>query len=162
MKILTKLLALLITIPLFAQAETFKCKQADGSLSFQDQPCPVGAVSSKVALPKATGESVASDNAVPASNSRRSKIPGAEATPEDRLRESKRRRAEEEINAQNEEIKARNKMQNCNYARRQLGVLKEARPVFTYDNKGERQYIKDESRPAEIAAAERSVAEECN
>lgn len=54
-------------------------------------------------------------------------------------------------------------MQRCNYARQQLGVVKtEGAKIYAHDNKGERQYVKDENRQATIAAAERRVAAECN
>jgi hypothetical protein len=42
-----------------------------------------------------------------------------------------------------------------------LGVLKEPIPVFRRDNNGERQFINDENRQAEITAAEQRVAEAC-
>ena len=78
------------------------------------------------------------------------------------MRDNQRRRVEEEINAQNQEARAYNKMQRCNHARRQLGILKEARPVFRRDDKGDREYQRDEDRQGEISAAEQRVAEECN
>ena len=52
-------------------------------------------------------------------------------------------------------------MQRCNYARQQLGVAKAERPIYSYDNKGERQYVSDENRKATVAAAEKRVAEDC-
>jgi hypothetical protein len=42
---------LFIWLPLFAQAGAYKCKQPNGSVSFQDAPCPTNAESSSVTLP---------------------------------------------------------------------------------------------------------------
>jgi hypothetical protein len=161
MKIRINCLMLLLCFPLLAQAEAYKCKQPDGSLSFQDQPCPSGAISSALNLPvtsapvEPAGKSKAPNGTTP----RKVIVTGDPV--QDRDRERQRRQAEDEIRAQNQETKAFNQMQRCNYARQQLGVLKEARPVFRRDDKGERQYVKDENRQTEIAAAEQRVAEAC-
>jgi hypothetical protein len=53
-------------------------------------------------------------------------------------------------------------MQRCNHARQQLGVAKTERPIFSYDNKGQRQYVQDDARKATVVAAEKRVAEDCN
>ena len=79
----------------------------------------------------------------------------------DHVRDYQRRRAEEEVREHNEEVKTYNRNVTCNHARQQLGVLKESGRVYSRDNKGERQYIDDETRQAEISAAEEKVAEEC-
>lgn len=148
-------LLLLVSVPLFAHAQAYKCKLANGKVSFQDEPCPVGAQSKVINL------------AVPAppqpdAPAKASKAKAKSGPAVDKDAEAKRRRAEEEVNAQNQEAKAYNKMQRCNAARRQLGVLKQAAPAFRYDNKGDKQYIEDNKRPAEIASAEKQVAEYCN
>ena len=41
-------------------------------------------------------------------------------------------------------------------------MAKTERPIFSYDNKGNRQYVNDADRAATVTAAERRVAEECN
>jgi hypothetical protein len=163
MKMRTNLLALLMLIPLFAHAQTYKCKQPNGSLSFQDQPCPAGAASTTLNLPAAAARPAEPDNATKASKApRESRVIAAGDSAQDKSRDYKRKREEEEIAARNQEVKEYNKMQRCNFARKQLGVAKEARPIFRRDDKGDRQYVKDENRPAEISAAEQKVAEECN
>ncbi|MGZ3239780.1 MAG: DUF4124 domain-containing protein [Burkholderiaceae bacterium] len=43
-----KLTILFICAPLFAYAQVYKCKQPDGSTTFQDQECPSGATSSQI------------------------------------------------------------------------------------------------------------------
>ncbi len=164
MKMRAKWLLVFLGIPLLAQAQGFKCKLPDGSLSFQEQPCPAGAASS--AMPSAP-ETSGIGGPAPQTKGAASKASGREPRQVpgqglDREQERKRRQAEEEVNAYNQEVKARNKMQRCNYARSQLGVVKEHKPIFSRDNKGDKQYVEDKNRPAVIAAAEQRVAEECN
>lgn len=60
------------------------------------------------------------------------------------------------------EMEAFNKMQRCNHERQQLGVVKMGRPILSYNNKGEPQYVEDANRQAVIAEAERRVAATCN
>lgn len=136
----------LLCCPLFAQAQTFKCKKANGSVSFQDQPCQAGSVGSEVNLPPVS--SIAAQKSANSADS-------------GQKRGDARQRIDETVRARNAETEAYNKSVRCNSARQQLGVLKEQRPVYRRDNKGERQYVEDANRPAEIASAERRVTEEC-
>jgi len=76
--------------------------------------------------------------------------------------DAERARAIQEIDQQNKRNQAYNKMQRCNFARDQLGLLMEQGKVYWRDNSGDRRYVADENRQAAIAAAERRVAAECN
>ena len=51
--------------------------------------------------------------------------------------------------------------QACGVARRNLGVLSEQRPVYSYDNKGNRVFVDDKDRAAALARAQQQVAENC-
>jgi hypothetical protein len=53
MKLPVQCVILFICLPLIAQAGAYKCKQPNGSVSFQDTPCPANAESSSVTLPPA-------------------------------------------------------------------------------------------------------------
>ena len=156
----TLLSLLLMSFPLVAYAQVYKCKQANGSTSFQEQPCPEGAKSSTLALPAAPGESV-----VNPSTPQKGTATKAGATQKDinegKLLDAQRARADREINEANERVRAESQAQRCNAARSQLGILKEPRPVFRRDNNGDRQYVLDDDRQAEIAAATRRVAADC-
>ncbi len=66
------------------------------------------------------------------------------------------------VKAENEKVVAFNRMQRCNYARQQLSVVIAGRPIYSYDNKGERRYVEDVNRKATTIAAEQRVAQECN
>lgn len=67
-----------------------------------------------------------------------------------------------ETEARNIQTELRNRQSRCVEARRTLGVLKSQGSVFTYNNKGERQYIDNATRQAEMATAEQTVGVYCN
>jgi hypothetical protein len=147
-----------LAMPAAARAETYKCKQRDGSVAFQDQPCANGSVGSVVALPAIPNGSSGPE----ALKNAAAAAAGAKAAADARERDAQRRRASADAEARNQEAADFNRHQGCNAARRELGVLKEQHPVFRYDGKGDRQYVADKDRQAEIARAEAQVAQACN
>jgi hypothetical protein len=153
------LLVVATSVPSLAFAQAYKCKQTDGSLSFQDHPCAIGSVGAPVTLRPTTGAYVepADARGIPKAATTQKTL-ASKGAPVD----SQRQLADEQTKAQNEQILAHNRMLRCNLARQQLGILKESRPVYSYDSKGERVYVKDENRTAQVSSAERRVAEECN
>lgn len=144
-------LMVLLLAPLLAHAQAYKCKQANGSVSFQDHPCQPGTTGAPMVLPRPGGET--------------------RPPPETRLptwqeaeQESRRKRIEAENRAQAQQEQkavAREKMQRCAAARRDLVALKEARPVYSLDDKGNRQYVDDKDRASVLAEVQRAVAHEC-
>ena len=52
-------------------------------------------------------------------------------------------------------------MAACNSARHNLGILQEQRPVFSYDNKGNRVFVEDKDRANTIAETQRAIAANC-
>lgn len=136
-----------------ALAAPYKCTGPDGRVTFQDQPCQSGAKGEKLNI--RTPAPVPSDAAGSSDGSAAQRRREAELV-------MQRQRANDEIRARNEEVEARNRIVRCNNARRNLGILKEQRPVYQYNNSGEKQYLDDASRQAEVAAAQRAVAEHCN
>jgi hypothetical protein len=159
------IIAMSMPSPVFAQM--YKCTRTDGSVSFQDHPCAIGSVGTQVTLQPVTGpyvepENASTENTSTENTSRKRAIKPKVLVPGDGSQDYQRRLADEQIKAQNEQINAHNRMVRCNHARQQLGVLKESRPVYSYDAKGERVYIEDKDRAAQVSSAERRVAEECN
>jgi hypothetical protein len=154
-KVLMSVFVVLLSAPLLAHAEAYKCKQADGSVSYQEQPCQAGAVSTPLALPKSTD--AAGTRKASSRSDREPKQPGQVAD-----QSFEQRRANEEIRAHNEEVLAYNKRVRCNRARQQLDVVKSQKPIFSNDNAGSRNYVEDKDRARVTAAAERQVREECS
>lgn len=173
-----------------AHAQMFKCKGADGQVSFQGVPCTAGttdmnppprpaATEANPVLPRRDSKpganwdtgprpatpSLPSPVATPAP----SNPPAPPAAPRvareprqsPQAAELERQQAEQR-SAEDAKAAAFNRMQRCNHARQQLGVARTERPIYWYDNKGERQYVSDANRAATTAAAEKRVAEECN
>lgn len=142
-KMKASLAALCLTVPMLAIAGHYKCTGADGKVSFQDQPCQAGT----------TGGEIVIKAPQPAD--------GVRPAPRPSFRPAFSEAARDDASARNDQIEAQNRASRCDVARQTLGRLKEHRPVFRYDNKGERQYLDDAARQSGIAAAERSVAENC-
>lgn len=155
-KLLVASLAAFLGLPHPLQAQTYKCRQPDGSIAFQDRPCPAGATGSTVDLMPAQGYS--SDDAarslgakVDQGAGRAARYPGSGGVDG----------ANSQIEAANARIDVENRHIRCEQARHELGVLKEERPVYHYDNNGNKVYIEDTARPAALAAAQQRVSEAC-
>lgn len=185
------LLLILASFHALANAHLFKCKSAEGRLMVQEVACPAGttdmnprpkppAAEASIVVPKKDNKPGANWDLGPrpaiqsyphpvATPTQSTPVMPPQAAQEQRQRKQvdlDRQLAEqgnaEQRKAEEEKAIAFNRMQRCNYARQQLGVVKTERPVYSYDKKGERQYVSDENRQASITAAERRVAEECN
>jgi hypothetical protein len=139
------LIAALLSAPLLAHADTYRCKQPNGSLSFQDHPCSAGAHGSTYDMPTAQGY------APP---------PGATA-PQPGAGGDGTESANQRIKAYNDQVNAQNRAARCHSARNSLGILKEPVRAYTRDNNGDRVYIEDKDRSAAIAAAQESVDANC-
>ncbi len=185
------LLAVLILLSLHTatHAQLFKCKGANGQSSFQDSPCTGNAPAPerKQPIPGEKNEGFGPqkkydhgtagnwDAARPVTVPRAPQPPmpptqASVPTPppaassvdlwKGKEREAQKRQADEQAKA-NAEAQAFNQMQACNQARQQLGVAKEPRRIYSYDNNGDRKYVEDENRAALVASAQQRVAESC-
>lgn len=185
------LVAALAGSPLAARAQVYKCTQANGSVGYQSTPCPAGTKSAPhptaaqlnaqdAAKPKddkpyddpyRNGASERPRSAEPSPGAGTANVPGRpQAPPQEQSQTSRlvadvqaRNRRESERQAYQEAHKNDKtvNMAACNSARRNLSVLNEQRPVYSYDNKGNRVYIEDKDRPNNIAEAQRSIAASC-
>ena len=180
------LLLISISIHSIANAQMFRCKGADGRQSFQAVPCAASTTDlnpqPKAEAAKPTTVPQRRDNkpganwdlgprpVIPLPSSPAATPmpsvppmpPQVAQRPRERQQGELDRQYDQQRKAEDEKALAFNRMQRCNFARQQLGVAKTGRPIYRYDNKGERQYVADESRQATVIAAERRVAEECN
>lgn len=79
-------------------------------------------------------------------------------------RRQTRTAAEERRARQRAEVekKAAQRQAQCHLARSNLAVLREQRPVYTFNDKGERVYIEDQHRQARIDESQRAVTQYCN
>ncbi len=149
------LLAIILCLPLFAHAQAYKCKQSNGSTSFQDYPCGEGSGSSALKLPPAPVRGASAPGAITRRATPPSYPPGTIVFKDDA-------EGEKWLAEHNAREREQNKAQRCNYARQYLETLQRQGRVYVRDSKGERVFVSDEQRPALIAAATRQVAQECN
>jgi hypothetical protein len=140
------IVATLLFAPWLAQAETYKCKQPNGSTSFQDHPCDAKTV--PLVQPAPSGAPSSSSSASPSWK--------------DKALESERQRLAREAKASDEQAQANDKLARCTAARQRLGMLKDAGSVFQRDKAGERHYLDDKERRNETVAAQSRVTADCS
>ena len=83
-------------------------------------------------------------------------------TPEQAFRKRQQERAAADEKAQQERQRAEAKRSNCDTAQTQLRVLQSGQRVSTVNAAGERVYIDDDQRAAEMTRAQKAVADWCN
>jgi hypothetical protein len=139
-----------------AHATMHKCKGADGRTSYQDDPCPLDAKSSTVKAPPPgpVAPPIAPESKASSARKADKGIPTVETI---RARREQEAREQEAASA-----RAYNKSTRCNNARRQLDIAKGNRPIYSLDNKGERNFVSDDQRAGVVKDAEMRVAAECN
>jgi hypothetical protein len=147
-------IAVTLVISIQTLAETYKCKQPDGKIGYQDKPCQGAASGSQITV-KITPPS--------ASEEEIQKLQAAAAR--EREMAAQRQRIEEKENAEdarNQQVEARERQLLCKKAQEALGTLKLRVPLYTLDEKGNKQYVSDAARQEERVAVERAVKENCN
>jgi hypothetical protein len=135
----TCLLALL-SVP--AHAQLYSCRQPSGALAFQDQPCPAGATGAQKTKPSQVQGYAPPSSDRPVQNAQGPTVPDPNA-------------------ANRTQADAVNRTNRCNRARYTLGVMQEQRPVYHYDNDGNKVYVADQDRPAAIASARETIDSDC-
>ena len=182
------LVAGLAGAPLAAHAQVYKCTQANGSVGYQSTPCPAGTRpaahptaaqlnAQEAARPKDDKpyddpyKNSMSERPLPTAPSPDAGTANVPGRPEGQRSTSSlvadvqarnRRESQQQAYAEahkNDMTPAR--AQACGVARHSLGVLSEQRPVYSYDNKGNRVFIEDTDRAAALARAQQQVAENC-
>ncbi|MDP3857484.1 MAG: DUF4124 domain-containing protein [Stagnimonas sp.] len=143
---------LALSLPTPVSAGLYRCKQIDGRTRFQDVPCSTEAA-------RANGAVDGADSAASAL----SISPGITVYKHTKQAQPvvEPPRAEDRVSALNRKLDAHNKAVDCDQARHNLGVLSEQRPVYRYDDKGERQYIDDADREREVVVARQRVSQSC-
>lgn len=184
------LVGVLAGAPLAAQAQIYKCTQANGSVGYQSTPCPSG---TKPAGHPTAAQLNAGQAAAPRDNkpyddpyassvdSRpHSQAPAVQA-PASPFAPAQPAAATQNTSSLVADVQARNRRENqqqayqeahkndrtaanaaaCASAQHNLGVLKEERPVYSYDSKGNRVFVEDKDRAGTIAQTQQAVAANC-
>ncbi len=135
-----------------ASAQIMECVDAKGNKEYA-QVCPPGTVKENKLSKGGSGGSGSS--AAPAGKSL------AERDAEFKKRNLERQEAE--AKAAKEAAESKDKERNCSDARSQLRSLQEGQRIARTDpNTGERSFLEDQDRPAEIANAQKAVDNWCN
>ena len=138
-----------------AMGQIMECVDAKGNKEYA-QTCPPGTVKETKLMKGGTGAS---------SPSTGTSAPAAKSLAERNAEFRKRNMERQEAEAKAEKAKAESKdaERNCNNARSQLKALQEGQRIARVDpNTGERSFLSDEDRPAEIANAQKAVDSWCN
>lgn len=156
------LLVAALCVPMLGFAQAYKCKQANGTISFQADPCESGP-STMIRLPSSPPPMDAAGDAKGRTTKQPKAHPGEAQQAAQKSRVDRAwQKQDEEIRAYNERVQADNKAIRCNAARQQLGVAQTQRPIYSNDNSGNRKYVEDSDRAAVIASAQARVAAECH
>lgn len=140
------LLAFLALLPLASAAQTmYKWVDEKGTTHFSEYPPPEGKGGAKVEVkPPVTDKAYNPD------------------TWRERDLESRQRRAQQAVQEEGERKREEaSRAQSCRRAREGLDTMKNARRVYNLDDKGERVYVEDKDRPAEIQRLTRDVEKYC-
>ena len=135
-----------------AAAQVMECVDAKGRKEYA-QTCPPGTVKESKLMKGGTG---GTSGAAPG--------PAAKSLAEREAAFRKRNMERQEAEAKAEKEKADSKIaeRNCSDARAQLRALQDGMRIARTDpNTGERSYLSDADRPAEIANAQKAVASWC-
>ncbi|MFA7293262.1 MAG: DUF4124 domain-containing protein [Rhodocyclaceae bacterium] len=151
--LIAALLALL-TASFSAQAQIYQYKDASGKTVISDRPPPGG--TSKV-------RTVAGEASTESPSTAASAASAPKTTADRELEFKKRAQAQKEANdkAQKEAADKAARKEDCERARRQLEMLESGERMTTRDEKGERVFIEDSTRAAEIDRTRKFVAETC-
>jgi len=145
--------ALCLALP--AQAEIYRYKDASGRTVISDQP-PPGAAPARSYSGGATPATDDASTAAPAPAPAKSL---ADRDLEFKKRQQEKREAEEK--AKKEAANKAAQKDNCDRARRQLQALESGERITTRDANGERAYLDDAQRAAEIDRARKYLAQTC-
>lgn len=183
------LIGVLAGLPLAAQAQVYKCAQANGTVGYQGTPCPTH---DKPAERPTTAQRNAQQPATPRNDkpyddpyaksadspgNAQARSPQAPPSPigvaSAQPQSTSTSRLVAEVQARNrrdaqqqawKDAHGNDKAVNlgaCNAARYNLPILKEQRPVYSYDKTGNRAYVEDKDRAAKIAETQRTIAATC-
>jgi hypothetical protein len=136
-----------------ASAQIFECTDANGNKEFA-QVCPPG-----TAQQKQIGDAATPSSAAPASNAPPTK---SLAEQEAEFRKRALEKKEAEAKAAKDQEDAKTAESNCADARAQLQALQNGDRMSKPGPNGERTYLEDADRPAEIEKAQKSVDSWCN
>ena len=146
-----------------AQAQVYKCLDANGVTVYRQDPCPPSMKSGTMSKP-----SIAPPAAAPAAaagkagkgDAKKGPLTPAEQEQAFRQRQQDAAKASKEADAKAEQAKI--KEQNCNNARQRLATYSLGGRISRVDANGERYYMEDSQIDSEKAKAQADISSMCN
>ncbi|MDX9885185.1 DUF4124 domain-containing protein [Thauera sp.] len=159
--------ALLAALPALAQIYNWKDK--DGRVHYGDTPPPTGEVSVIRGTPMATPavapapppESAGTPGATDTSTAPQPSRPPTLAERERAFRERRAAEAEAQAKTEEEATREAERQRFCEQARNQIGALESGQRVSRFNAAGEREFLDDAARSAELARLQQQLAEHC-
>jgi len=151
-----------------AQAQVYKCRDANGVTVYRQDPCPPSMKSgtmSKPSIAPAPAAAPAAGQSEPAGKAGKGDAKKGPLTPAEqeqafRQRQQDAAKASKEADAKAEQAKI--KEQNCNNARQRLATYSLGGRISRIDANGERYYMEDSQIDSEKAKAQADVSSMCN
>lgn len=130
----------------------YQWKDKTGQYVYSDNP-PPGNIPSRMLRRDAVGEI----NAPPPTT-------GSKTTADRELELKKRQQDQDEKQAKSDKDGAdgKSKAQNCDLAKNQLAALESGQRVARFNAQGEREFLDDAQRTAEVERTRKIIAESCN
>jgi len=147
-----------------AQAQVFKCLDANGKTVYRQDPCPPSMKRETMSKPSiAPAPAAAPADAAPkAGKGEAKKGPMTPAEQEQAFRQRQQNAAKASKEADEKAAAAKRKEANCNDARQRLATYSLGGRVTTVDANGERTYLEDSQIAAERAKAQADISQLCN
>lgn len=140
-----------------ASAQTYKWTDSNGRVQYGDTP--PGDASSVTRLRGASSPSPAPAAAPEAKKDAAAK--DKPLTPEQAFQKRQQERADAEQKAGKERAEAQEKRANCESAQANLRTLQSGQRVMTMNANGERVFVDDDQRAAQITRAQQAVGDWC-
>ncbi len=158
-------LAFLLAVAILpvASAQTYKWKDEKGQTVIGDTPPPRSSKAKKSGGDSSAtaSQSTAENTNAPAAAAAQPAAPKNAAEKEMEFRKRQQEARENAEKEAKEQADAAKRKQNCAQAQQALRTLESNQRIATVNEKGERQFLDEEKRQAEMGRARESVAEWC-
>jgi hypothetical protein len=152
-----------------ANAQVYKCVDASGKTVYSQNPCPANtkseSMSHSVIAPSAAAPAASAAGAAPAGDAAKAATSSAPKTAAEQ-EQAFRKRMQDQSEADKKEAaklaQAKDKQENCQRARTQLGQMTAGGRITRTNEAGERYFLSDDQIAQERGRAQSQVDQWCN
>lgn len=145
-----------------AQAQVYKCLDANGVTVYRQDPCPPSMKRESMSKPGIPPAPAAAPAAAAGKAGEAKKGPLTPAEQEQAFRQRQQDAAKASKEADDKAAQARVKEQNCANARQRFATYSFGGRISKIDANGERYYVEDAEVAAEKAKAQADISQMCN